>query len=108
MIYVPRSTSRIIGRFVGRKHQHDMNFSNAGKPSSATLVFGDFTLSVAPVYFAMADAMSAVDGRAHSDRDLAVAEDLCRALEQEALTAEELHAVERLVPRKGAFRRPQS
>jgi hypothetical protein len=50
----------------------------------------------AAVYFAMAEAKSVADGRVLSDRDLAVAEELCRALEQEALTAEELQAVERL------------
>jgi hypothetical protein len=47
----------------------------------------------AAVYFAMAVAKSAVDGRALSDRDLAQAEELCRALEQEALTAHELQSV---------------
>jgi hypothetical protein len=35
-------------------------------------------------------------GRALSDRDLAEVEELCRALEQKALAAEELQAVERL------------
>jgi hypothetical protein len=48
----------------------------------------------------MAEAKSAADGRPISDRDLAEAEELCRALEQGALTAEELQAVERLA-RKG-------
>lgn len=49
----------------------------------------------AAVYFAMAEAKSAGDGRALSDRDLAEAKELRRTLEQEALTAEELQAVER-------------
>jgi hypothetical protein len=50
----------------------------------------------AAIYFAMAEAKSRGDGRALSDRELAEAEELCRALEQEALTAGELQAVERL------------
>jgi len=50
----------------------------------------------AAVYFAMAEAQSAADGRALSGRDLAKAEELCRALKQEDLTAEELQAEERL------------
>jgi hypothetical protein len=57
----------------------------------------------AAVYFAMAEAKSAGNGRPLSDRDLAEAEELCRALEQEALTAEERRAVERLA-RSGAQR----
>ena len=57
----------------------------------------------AAVYFAMAEAKGAADGRPLSNRDLAEAEELCRALEQEALTAEELQAVERLA-RKGTQR----
>ena len=50
----------------------------------------------AAVYFAMAEVKSAGDGYPLSDRDLAEAKELCRALEQEALTAEERQAVERL------------
>jgi hypothetical protein len=56
----------------------------------------------AAVYFAMAEAMSAGDGGPLSDRDLAEAEELCRAFEQGALTAEELQAVERLARKRHA------
>ena len=58
----------------------------------------------AAVYFAMAEAMSAADGRALSDRDLAAAEELSRATGQEALTAEELEAVERLARKRNVER----
>jgi hypothetical protein len=54
----------------------------------------------AAVYFAMAEAKNAADGHPLSDQDLAEAEELCRALEQESLTAGELQAVECLA-RKG-------
>jgi hypothetical protein len=54
----------------------------------------------AAVYVAMAAAKSAVEGRVLSDRDFAEAAELCRVLKQEALTVEELRAVERLA-RKG-------
>ena len=57
----------------------------------------------AAVYFAMAEAKGTADGRPLSDRDLAEAEELCRALEQEALTGDEFQAVKRLA-RKGHLR----
>jgi hypothetical protein len=50
----------------------------------------------AAIYFAMAEARSAHDGRPLSDHELAEAEEVCRALEQEPLTAEERQAVERI------------
>jgi hypothetical protein len=56
------------------------------------------------VHCAMAEAMSATDGRALSDQDLTEADELSRAFEQEALTAEELEAVERLARKRNVER----